>query len=122
MRNAAIGFALSAAVAVALRYYSGASSLGALLFFMLAAVFAAIILVGLVSRIGHTPRGAASILGAAALMAVGVYWWIERDTPFDRTIDRAAFAITEQAGQALETAESEPLAPHAEAAGDAVHR
>jgi hypothetical protein len=109
MRNILIAFATCAALAVYFRI-SEASGLGGLVFFMAAAMFGALILVGLVPRFGHTPRGAMALLAGAAVMGWGVLWWAGEGGP----LDPAPFAIAEEVG-AIHTPTPEdfsPLGPH----------
>ncbi len=80
MRNAAIGFLAASTLACLFRFagLGGAyGALGSMVAFLFAAVFAALLLVALVPRVGHTPRGAASILASGVLLCVGVYWWLD---------------------------------------------
>jgi hypothetical protein len=86
MRNAAIGL-LAALLLACLFRFAGVggtySALGSMVAFLFAAVFASLLLVGMVSRVGHTPRGAASIVVSGALLCVGVYWWLDLGRGFD---------------------------------------
>lgn len=105
MRNAAIGFVAAAVLACLFRFAEIAgpySALGSMVAFLFAAMFGALLLVAMVSRIGHTPRGAASILASAALLCVGVYWWLD----LGRTLN----------GLDFETAVVEPIAAEPEQA------
>ena len=97
MRNAAIGLLATSIVACIFRFsgFGGAyGALGSTVAFLFAAVFAALLLVAMVSRIGHTPRGAATILASGAMLCVTVYWWLDLGRSFNsvdfETADAAA--------------------------------
>src|SRR5262245_53261337 len=102
MRNTLIAFTICALMAAYLRV-TDPLGLGALVFFMAAALFAALVLVGLVPRIGHTPRGAVGLLSAAALIGWGVLWWAGEGPPL------GAFVVAEEASVQADFA---PTGPH----------
>lgn len=98
MRNAAIGFLVASVLACLFRFaeIGGVySALGSMVAFLFAAVFAALLLVAMVSRVGHTPRGAASILASAALLCVGVYWWLDLGQTLNGLDFETAVAVAE---------------------------
>lgn len=100
MLNAAIGLAVAALLACLFRFAGLGgiySELGSLVSFLFVAVFGAMILVGLVSRIGHTPRGAASLLAGACALCAGVYWWLDLGRTFDGGLEAVAVAAETEA-------------------------
>lgn len=102
MLNAAIGFGVALLLACLFRFtgLGGAyGELGSFVFFLFAAVFGTIILVGLVSRIGHTPRGAASLLAGACALGVGVYWWLDLGRTFDGGLETVAAVAEAEAAE-----------------------
>lgn len=102
MLNAAIGLGVAALLACLFRFAGLGgpySELGSLVSFLFVAVFGAMILVGLVSRIGHTPRGAASLLAGAFALCAGVYWWLDLGRTFDGGLETVAVAAESEATQ-----------------------
>jgi hypothetical protein len=109
MLNAAIGFAIALFLACLFRFAGLGgpySELGSLVAFLFVAVFGAMILVGSVSRIGHTPRGAASLLAGAFALCAGVYYWLDLGRTFDGGLETVA-AVTE-----AEAADGSLAGPH----------
>lgn len=102
MLNAAIGLCLALFLACLFRFggFGGTySELGSLVSFLFVAVFGAMILVGMVSRIGHTPRGVASLLAGAFALCAGVYWWLDLGRAFDDGIETVAAVAEAEAAE-----------------------
>jgi hypothetical protein len=108
VRKAAIGLGIASVLACLFRFTSlggGYNELGSMVAFLFAALFAAMILVGLVSRVGHTPAGASALAAGAVLLCISVYWWLDLGKTInvvglDETAAVAAAAPRPQGGAA----------------------
>lgn len=116
----AIGFFLAAIVAAVFGFGAIASAFGGiaqLLFYVFLVLFAISLVMGLFFRGGHAATdgvvhghggtGALGFIALVAVVAIGVYAWVDNDMSAERVgraIDRSAVAITADAGEAIEEA------------------